>query len=163
MARILVVDDEELIRASMAAVLRRGGHDVVVAEDGEAALGKFAPSRFDLVITDIVMPRMEGIETLRALRRLEPTIRIIAMSGSNGGDDGFYLRAAVALGADATLQKPFKVAELRQVVEEALAISPSESAALWYRQMPDWVSPLSGLAAPSGQLRRRQDPRLRNS
>jgi CheY-like chemotaxis protein len=151
MARILVVDDEELVRGSIAGVLRRAGHAVTTAEDGEDALGKFQPNRFDLVITDIVMPRMEGIETMRALRRLEPAIRVIAMSGGDAGDDGFYLKAALALGADATLQKPFRVAELQQLVAEALAISPAESAALWYRQMPDWVPPLAN--QPPGHVR----------
>src|ERR1700722_17671919 len=103
MARILVADDEELVRASLPGVLRRAGHVVALAADGEDALRKFGSNRYDLVITDIVMPRMEGIETVRALRRLEPGVRIIAMSG-RGSDGGFYLKAAIALGADATLQ-----------------------------------------------------------
>lgn len=121
MARILVVDDEELIRASIAAMLRRAGHLVTLAVDGEDALEKFGPARHDLVITDIVMPRMEGIETVRALRQIEPGVRIIAISGSGGSDRGFYLRAASALGADATLQKPFRAAELQQTVDSLLA------------------------------------------
>jgi len=132
MARILVVDDEELVRACIAAVLRRAGHVVTLAEDGEDALEKFWPNRYDLVMTDIVMPRKEGIETLLALRRIEPMIRIIAMSGG-GSDQGLYLKAALALGADATLQKPFNVAELRQLVDAALTAPQSEVAALWYR------------------------------
>lgn len=134
MARILVADDEELVRASIAAVLRRAGHVVTLAEDGEDALAKFGPDRYDLVITDIVMPRMEGIETVRALRRLEPGVRIVAMSGSGGTDQGFYLKAATALGADATLQKPFRAGELRQMVEDVLATPKSPSEILWYRQ-----------------------------
>src|SRR6185437_4623942 len=134
MAYILVIDDEELVRASLAAVLRRAGHVVTLAEDGEDALGKFRPNRYDLVITDIVMPRMEGIETVRALRRHEPGVRIIAMSGC-GGDRGFYLKAATALGADATLQKPFRASELRQVVEDVLAGPKSSSEILWYRRV----------------------------
>jgi CheY-like chemotaxis protein len=162
MARVLVVDDEELVRASIAAALRRAGHHVTTAEDGEDALGKFCPGRFDLVITDIVMPRMEGIETLRALRKLEPGIRIIAMSESDT-DHGFYLKAAAALGADATLGKPFTAADLRLIVREALALPQSEIAALWYRHMPDWVSPLSGLDARSDPYRMPQDLRSRNS
>lgn len=134
MARILVIDDEELVRVSIAAVLRRLGHLVTLAEDGVDALGKFGPERYDLVITDIVMPRMEGIETVRALRRLDPGIRIIAISGSGGADQGFYLKAATALGADAKLQKPFRAAELRRAVEEMLATPQSPNEILWYRQ-----------------------------
>ena len=121
MARILVVDDEELVRAYVAAVLRRAGHLVTLAVDGEDALDKFRPARHDLVITDIVMPRMEGIDTVRALRRIEPRVRIIAISGSEGSDRGFYLRAASALGADATLQKPFRAAELQRAGDSLLA------------------------------------------
>lgn len=120
MARILVVDDEETLRASIGAILGRAGHLVTLAIDGEDALEKFAPGRFDLVITAIVMPRREGIETLRTLRRMEPRIRIIAMSPGDGVDHGLYLRAAAALGADATLEKPFTGAMLRDVVRGAL-------------------------------------------
>jgi CheY-like chemotaxis protein len=162
MARILVVDDEELVRAAVAAVLRRAGHNVTLAADGEDALDLFRPGHFDLIITDIVMPRMEGIETLRALRCLEPGIRIVAMSES-GGNNGFYLRAAVALGADATLEKPINAAELRLLVEEALALPQSETAALWYRHMPDWVSPLSVRADRSDPHQTPQDLRSQNS
>lgn len=120
MAHIMVVDDEEPIRAAMAAVLCRAGHRVTVAGDGEEALAKFGPDRFDLVITDIVMPRMDGIETVRALRRCHPALRIIAISGSESGDRGLYLKAATALGADATLPKPFRAADLQQAVEALL-------------------------------------------
>jgi CheY-like chemotaxis protein len=127
------VDDEELVRASIAAVLRRSGHAVTLAEDGEEALCKFAAESYDLVITDIVMPRMEGIETVRALRRLDPGVCIIAISGSSG-DQGFYLKAAAALGADATLQKPFRAAELQQLVDALLAGPAASSEILWYRQ-----------------------------
>lgn len=162
MARILVVDDDELVRAAVAAILRRTGHGVTLAADGEDALDVFRPGQFDLIITDIVMPRMEGIETLRALRCLEPGIRIIAMSES-GADHGFYLKAAVALGADATLEKPLVAAELRLIVEEALALPQSETAALWYRHMPDWVSPLSGRGDPSNPDQTPQDLRSRNN
>jgi CheY-like chemotaxis protein len=137
MARILVIDDEELVRVSIAASLRRAGHVVTLARDGLEALGKFRSGCLDLVLTDIVMPRMEGIETLRALRRLEPQIRIIAMSGGNGTDQGFYLKAAVALGADATLQKPIRGDALRRVVDETLALPLSEAAALSCRQAPE--------------------------
>lgn len=162
MARMLVVDDQEFARAAVAAALRRAGHDVTTAGDGQDALGKFVPGRFDLVLTDIVMPRMEGIETLRALRRLEPGIRIIAMSETDT-DQGFYLKAAAALGADATLEKPFTAAELGLVVEEALALPRCDSAALWYRKMPDWVSPVSAPGGRSDPHRTPQGLRGRNN
>lgn len=134
MARILVVDDEELIRGSIAVALRRAGHIVTIAEDGRDALDKFEPDIYDLVITDIVMPRMEGIETMRALRHIEPMIRIIAMSGC-GVYDKLYLKAALALGADATIHKPLDESALH-LIDEALALPRTEMAALWYRRMP---------------------------
>jgi CheY-like chemotaxis protein len=163
MARILVVDDEALVRAAIAVVLRRAGHGVTLAEDGLDALRKFHPHCFDLVITDIVMPRMEGIETMRALRRLEPQIPIIAMSGSEGPDNGLYLRAAIALGADAALRKPVSADELRHVVDDALALPPAETAALWYRHMPDWHPPLSAPGGPSHSPRTPADLRVRSN
>jgi CheY-like chemotaxis protein len=162
MARILVVDDEEPVRSSIAVVLRQSGHVVILAEDGDEALAKFGLDAFDLVITDIVMPRREGIETMRALRQIDPMIRIVAMSGS-GTDDGFYLKAAVALGADATVEKPLTRAALRDVVADALATPQVETAALWYRRMPDWASPLSARGDPSDPPRMRSGLRGRNS
>jgi CheY-like chemotaxis protein len=163
MARILVVDDEERVRANIACMLHRIGHVVTLAEDGEDALEKFLPNHFDLVITDIVMPRREGIETLRLLRQTEPMIRIIAMASSDGLDQGLYLKAAVALGADATLQKPFTAVELCHIVKGALATPQAETAALWYRAMPDWVSPLSVPAGPSDPPRMPPGLPIRNS
>jgi CheY-like chemotaxis protein len=135
MARILVIDDEELVRAAIGAALRRAGHIVILAEDGGDALNKFEPDSYDIVITDIVMPRMEGIETMRALRRIEPMIPIIAMSGCTVPDK-LYLKAAIALGADATMHKPVDEAELCLIVDEALALPREEMAALWYRRAP---------------------------
>jgi CheY-like chemotaxis protein len=163
MARILVIDDEALVRVEIAAALRGAGHIVTLAEDGRDALTKFLPQCFDLVITDIVMPHMEGIETMRAMRQLDPQIRIIAMSGTGAPDRGFYLKAAVALGADATLQKPICRDELHRVVGETLAVPEAEIAAVWFRQTPDWVSPLNEPDDPSYPYRMPRGLRFRSS
>jgi CheY-like chemotaxis protein len=76
---------------------------------------------FDVVITDIVMPRMEGIETVRALRDADGIVKIIAMSGCARDGAALYLAAAEALGADASLVKPFTPEELRRAVRLALS------------------------------------------
>lgn len=122
MASILVIDDDELVGAAIGAVLRRAGHRVVLAQDGADGFAAFNAHGFDLVLTDIVMPRMEGLETVRALRAADGAIGIIAMSGCARDGAAVYLAAAVAFGADATLVKPFTPAELRCAVAAVLAI-----------------------------------------
>lgn len=117
MARILVIDDEALVRDSLAGLLRRAGYRVSVASDGAAGLRACGCEQFDLVITDIVMPGMDGIETLLALRRSPRPLKILAMSGGGRRGAALYLTAAGALGADAGLVKPFTEAELRRAVE----------------------------------------------
>ena len=127
MARILVVDDDELVRVSVAEILSRAGHQVETAEDGEAALGRHRAARFDLVVTDIVMPRMEGLETVRALRGDRSRVKIVAISGCERRGSEFYLTAARALGADQVLVKPFTGAELRAAVDRALYLPAAVS------------------------------------
>ncbi len=115
MARILVIDDEALVRDSLAGLLRRAGHRVSVAGDGAAGLRACGREQFD-----IVMPGMDGIETLLALRRSPRPLKILAMSGGGRRGAALYLTAAGALGADAGLIKPFTEAELRRAVERVL-------------------------------------------
>jgi hypothetical protein len=81
----------------------------------------------------------------------------------SAADHGLYLKAAAALGADATLEKPFAMAELQLIVEEALALPQCETAALWYRHMPDWISPLSARDDRSDPYRTPPDLRYRNN
>jgi CheY-like chemotaxis protein len=81
MARILIVDDEEEMRRVIDIMLKHAGHDTASAEDGHDALLQFRQQRFDLVICDIFMPNKEGLATLRELRRLNPTVPVIMMSG----------------------------------------------------------------------------------
>ncbi len=126
MASILVIDDEDLVRLSIGSVLRRAGHRVVLARDGEDALNRFRTARFDLVITDIVMPRMEGIETVRALRGAAAEVKIVAMSGCERAGASLYLSAAKALGADAIMAKPFSPAELNSAVARVLRSATAE-------------------------------------
>jgi CheY-like chemotaxis protein len=116
-AEILIIDDEASIRRLLVRVLRKAGHTVHEARNGEEGLEVFHQVHPELVITDIVMPDMEGIEVIRKLRQDAPTVPILAISGSG---TPLYLRAATGLGATAALAKPFDVAELLAVVGQLL-------------------------------------------
>jgi DNA-binding response OmpR family regulator len=120
MAHILVIDDEQMLRRTLRALLERAGHTVVEAEDGDQGLAQFNVHRPDLVLTDIIMPNREGVETIGEMRRQAPSLPIIAMSGggSRGGD--LFLTLAEKLGASATLSKPIRQAELLAVVDACL-------------------------------------------
>jgi CheY-like chemotaxis protein len=121
MARILVIDDEELIRRLLIATLKSQGHEVLDACDGAEGLRLLQVNHPDLIITDIIMPEMDGVELLMTLRREAPNIRVIAMSG--GGQFGHHatLELAEPLGAFATLHKPFAPEAVLSLVKEALA------------------------------------------
>jgi DNA-binding NtrC family response regulator len=122
MARVLLVDDDEQFRRMLERTLVRAGHLVRVAGDGAEALGAMQEdggAAFDLVVTDIVMPEKEGLETIMELRRLVPGMPVIAMSGGGRGTPENYLRAARMLGAFRTLEKPFDSKELIQAIDEA--------------------------------------------
>ena len=116
-ARILVADDEAGVRGFLRAVLEQGGYEVIEAADGKQALRKARAGQVDLVITDLVMPEQEGIETIQALRRDTPGIGIIAISGAFGGQ---FLKMAQMLGADAALSKPVSAELLLARVAEVL-------------------------------------------
>ncbi|HLZ67862.1 MAG TPA: response regulator [Aliidongia sp.] len=125
MARILVIDDDPTIRALVAGLLEQSGHSAVQARDGRAGVALFSKEDFDLVVTDIVMPEQEGIETIGAIRRLNRTMPILAISGSATiGGSGDYLRAAAALGATATLQKPLAPDRFIEMIDRLLGGSP---------------------------------------
>jgi CheY-like chemotaxis protein len=102
---VLIVDDDAKIRDFLRSVLEAQGYLVQETSDGREALSKIAQNCPDVVLTDIVMPDVEGIELIRMIRKVTPNLRIIAMSGASDG----YLHAARALGADATIQKPIDI------------------------------------------------------
>ena len=120
MARILVVDDEPSMRDLVALVLELDKHDVVTARDGNTALEEIEKTEFDLVITDLVMPDREGIETIINLRKSRPGLKVIAMSGGGFGSAGDYLEIAASVGAARTLAKPFSNDQLLKTVREVL-------------------------------------------
>jgi CheY-like chemotaxis protein len=118
MARILVVDDEAQMREVLCQALERRGHTVAQANDGREAMQRLAEQQPDLVITDLVMPEMEGIETIQALRRKCPGIPIIAISGGGRLEPENYLTMAGQIGADRTFAKPFRMEEIVAAVRE---------------------------------------------
>ena len=121
MANILVIDDEAPMRRFVVMALEKQGHVVAEAAEGAEALRVLAERRIDLVITDLLMPETDGIETIMELRRLYPAIKIIAISGGGEYQSGVgFLRAAESLGADRTLTKPFEFKQLIPAVEGLL-------------------------------------------
>ena len=118
LARILVADDEAGVRGFLRAALEQGGYEVIEAEDGKQALKRARAGRVDLVITDLMMPEQEGIETIQALRKEMPGVGIIAISGAF---EGQYLKMAKMLGADAVLAKPVSAELLLAKVAEVLS------------------------------------------
>ncbi len=128
MAVILLVEDDPDLRPTLEAILKSDGHTVRAVADGSFGVASFEQGRPDLVITDIVMPNREGIETIRMMRALDARVPIIAISG--GGEmrhELSYLTLAQKLGASATLAKPFRPAELRALVKEVLAGAESDA------------------------------------
>ena len=116
MARILVIDDEEDIRNMLRHMLESANHQVDVASDGQRGIECYRETPADLIITDIVMPGKDGLETIRELRRSDPEVRIIAMAGY--GEES--LPRARELGASHTVHKPFQIEDFLQVVERLL-------------------------------------------
>lgn len=121
MANILLIDDDRLVRYTLRQALENEGHIVTEASNGQSASASMEEATFDLVITDIIMPEMDGIETVMALRDKLPNSRIIAISGGGRGENYDYLKLAKSFGADRTLRKPFRCDELVELVSSMLA------------------------------------------
>lgn len=127
MKRILFIDDNETFRASFARILERQGFAVAQAEDGLVGLRKFREETPDLVICDLIMPEMEGTETIQELLRLKPGLKIIAISGGGRVNPLDYLKVAQMMGALETLAKPFSSDELISIIERL--IGPADAPA----------------------------------
>lgn len=120
MAVILVIDDNDTVRKTLRRQLLSAGYEVIEAADGAQGLALCHAHRPALVISDIFMPEADGIETITAIRREHPGIKIIAVSGSEAQQRTLYLGAAQKLGADAVLGKPWRAAELKETVQRLL-------------------------------------------
>jgi CheY-like chemotaxis protein len=134
MSHVLIIDDSERIRNTVKLMLESAGFDVSVATDGEDGINQFRQERFDLVISDIVMPRKDGLQTIRELREMTPDIPIVAMSGgthfSSGGcgqdATSYALSVAELVGATRTISKPFSRDNLLMVIRESMSETGSQ-------------------------------------
>jgi CheY-like chemotaxis protein len=131
LANILIVDDDMAVQAVIRLLLERDGHDVVAVSDGIKGLKIFETRNFDLLIVDIFMPGMDGLETMRHIHQHRPDIPIVVISGhpipSDSSAGPNFLTMGVKLGAIGGLQKPFKAPALRTIVSECLEIAGRNS------------------------------------
>jgi CheY-like chemotaxis protein len=126
MKTVLIIDDEEAVRGALKRVLERAGYTVRLAASGPEGLLALRAQVADVVITDIVMPKVHGVETIKAIVQEFPQIRVVAISG--GGNFGAseykpnaitttaYLTAAQSAGAHAVLTKPFETRDVLQAI-----------------------------------------------
>ena len=117
--RVLLIEDDASVRRIVRKMLERGCHEVAEAENGRIGLERLSDTEFDLVITDIVMPEMDGIETLIELRKQHPSLRVIAMSGGGRTGNMDLLSSAEKLGASAVLHKPFTMDVLTTAIDSS--------------------------------------------
>ena len=118
MKKILVVDDEAMVREAISVLLEEKGYEVRTANNGRAGVEAYADFAPDLVLTDISMPDMEGIEFLQVLRKKEKSLPVIVMSGNIVGQR--FLKSARMIGAAAVLKKPFSNEDLFSAVSKCL-------------------------------------------
>lgn len=114
---VLLIDDEAMVRKIVRKMLERQGHIVVEAENGRIGLAKLRECSFDLVVTDIVMPEVEGLEVLMTVREHYPSLPVVAMSGTGHALALRSLEFASKLGATAILEKPFATDALVQAIQ----------------------------------------------
>ena len=120
MATILLVDDDELFRITVEQMLLKLGHGVVAASNGKEALRIYDCRTTQIVLTDLIMPDMEGLELIRELRQRDPYLKLIAMSGGGRNSADVYLPIAQTLGAVQTLVKPFSIEQLAASIQAIL-------------------------------------------
>jgi DNA-binding NtrC family response regulator len=116
MARILIIDDEESFRRTLKNVFLKAGHEVADAVNGKKGTDHFESDGADLVIVDLIMPEQEGLETIIKLRKIDPQIKIIAISGG----PEMYLKVAKKFGAAGVAKKPFGIDDIRNLVDAVL-------------------------------------------
>ena len=120
MAKILIIDDEELICGMLESLLTRAGHEVDTAFDGAVGLEIYQEKPAQVVITDIIMPESDGLETIKNLKQFNPDVKIIAISGGSRIKQVDFLEVASDLGADHAFYKPLDHAKLMQAVDNCL-------------------------------------------
>jgi CheY-like chemotaxis protein len=121
MKKILVIDDDAIVRDTIVEILESEGYAVISAEDGKRGVSLFRSEHPDLVITDIIMPEREGIQTITEIRALVPTAKVIAISGGGRIGNADFLKIARLLGAVDVISKPFDPDDFVSRVAHCLA------------------------------------------
>jgi CheY-like chemotaxis protein len=121
---ILIIDDDVAVSHTLSLILTRAGHHVTTAASAREGLELLTDGNFDLVLTDIIMPELDGIEAIRRIRANHPGLRIIAMSGGGKIDKADFLHMADALGADGIIDKPIRSERLLELVSGVMAQPP---------------------------------------
>jgi CheY-like chemotaxis protein len=121
---ILIIDDDAAVSQTLSLILTHAGHHVTTATSVRRALALLTGGNFDLVLTDIIMPELDGIEAIRRIRADHPGLRIIAMSGGGKIDKADFLHMAKALGADGVIDKPVRSERLLALVSDVMAQPP---------------------------------------
>ena len=127
---LLVIDDDDAIRDLIVSYFTANDYTVIEAVGGRSALQKFSTINVDVVITDLIMPDMEGIETIRELHKLKPDIKIIALSGGGSLSPSGYLNIASKMGAQYSFSKPVSLEILKDAVEKLLKTEPESGSGL---------------------------------
>ena len=118
--KILIIDDDELIRLTCRNILKKIECDVIEAENGVQGLAQFKKERPSIVITDLLMPDKEGLETISEIKGSDKSVRIIAISGGGSTNNMSFLNIAKLMGADIILKKPFKPDDLLGAIKTLL-------------------------------------------
>jgi CheY-like chemotaxis protein len=119
-ARILIIEDDNEVREFLESLLERAGYETLAAGNGKEGVELFSSTAVDLVITDIIMPEKDGIETIMDMKRGRPDLKVIAISGGGRAEPENYLHSARLLGADRTIKKPFTNEDILGAVGELL-------------------------------------------
>ena len=112
MKKVLIADDDVLVRKSTRIILQKAGFEIEEAHDGKTALQRLREENFYLLVTDIIMPNKDGIETIVEARRKYPKLYILAMSGGGRMGNTDFLELALSMGANAEIKKPFEASGL---------------------------------------------------
>jgi DNA-binding NtrC family response regulator len=125
MAKILLIEDQSFTATIMETVLKSAGHIVSVARDGEKGLAAFAADRPDVVITDIVLPKVDGLEVIRNILAQVPGFPVIALTGGGNTGTYSYLDKARELGALEVFRKPVTAEQLLDGIKRCLDLNPA--------------------------------------
>ena len=120
MKKILVIDDDNDFRRMLCAKLTKSGYTVVEAENGVEGIRRFTENEVHLVVTDIIMPEKEGMETILELKKIDPALKIIAVSGGGRSAPEDYLSVSEYFGAVKSFRKPFNLSEFVQTIDNLI-------------------------------------------